>query len=309
MSRQHWNTFWEQGYITTFGESLAENYSGRIRKLWESIFSTVRKGDRILDIATGNGAVACIAAEVAAKNNTGVEIFAADAAKIAADIEAPDHILEVRKDINFSSWMACEKLDFPDNHFDYVTSQYGIEYSELGSSIPEVYRVLKPSGCAHFISHRDQTRIVKDAAKETSIYDSAINEYRIFDVAEAFTNSYGNSGSTQSEKSAALNQAMNRFLGHYRREELCQILVSDIAAHLRRLKTMSVPEVKAQLSTRKTEYQAAFARLQDMAQAALDDAGLEHILGLSSKVGFASVNATDIYQNQDLIGVHIHLTK
>jgi ubiquinone/menaquinone biosynthesis C-methylase UbiE len=46
--------------------------------------------------------------------------------------------------------LAAEKLDYPDNSFDYVIGFAILHHLDLEKSMAEVYRVLKPSGLAMF---------------------------------------------------------------------------------------------------------------------------------------------------------------
>lgn len=309
MGNQHWNRFWQQGFITTFGESLGDNYSGEIRKFWQGVFTQMKDGDHVLDLATGSGALACIAVETALDAGIEIDVYAADAAIIPNKVKAPEPIVRCRERINFFSEMPCEHLDFPPEFFQLVTSQYGIEYASWGHSLAEVHRVLKAGGEAHFVCHRNSARIVKNSAVELGVYEAAFNDYGIFDAAEKFARNYGGGGANRATEAQALNRVMNLFRERYRAEELCRLLVSDIAAQLKNLKAQPANDVASALAARKAEYAAAYARLQDMCKAALGSANVQNILNEALEIGFSAADAKDVYQDDELIGVHFSLKK
>ena len=310
MTHQHWNQFWNQGFITTFGASLQENYTGEIRDFWAEVFSQICNGDDILDLATGNGALACIAAEELKKNQVSAHIYAADAASIPAQISAPSNVQELRKSISFFSKMPCEELTFPDGKFQLVTSQYGIEYSDLRQSLAEVFRVLGPGGAAHFICHHRDSSLLANSINEISIYTSAIEQNQIFEFAIDFSKLFSRVNSAEKTcASAALNQAVNDFRDKHRDQELGQILIADIAGHLKLLKSENPESVITKLESRQSEYKAAYARLRDMEAAALSERDLEEVLKAAASIGFRAFGAEKIKQADELIGVHIQLTK
>lgn len=103
-------------------------------------FAGVRSGDRVLDVGTGSGLVAIVAAQHGA-HVTGIdptpELLAK--AKENAALARCDGI-EWREG-------AAESLPFPDGSFDVVLSQYAHMFSpQPEASATEMLRVLKPGG-------------------------------------------------------------------------------------------------------------------------------------------------------------------
>ncbi|KUJ83363.1 class I SAM-dependent methyltransferase [Microbulbifer flavimaris] len=309
MAQDYWDTFWKQGFITTFGNTMPNNYQGPLRELWETIFSRVSNGGRVLDIATGSGALACIAAEISDRSGLDLDILAADFAKIPEEINAPEEISRLRKKINFFSNMPCEKLDFPGNHFDLITSQFGIEYSDWSQSLLEVLRTLKSSGSADFFCHREQAKTYQQSESEIKIYKSALENYKIFNAAAIFTKTFVEHGQASRTDSLALNKTINDFRSEFQGRELANMLVADIASQLKKLRTKEADQVAGILIEREAEYSAAQARLEDMLSAALSDSDLQSIIDLAKRIGFKDVSSRDLYQQGELIGAHIHMTK
>ena len=86
-------------------------------------------GARILDIATGNGAIATLAAEVAEAGQKTFFLAATDLAEINPDVKGGARSSRLRKRIQFHSHTPCERQPFDDASFDCVTSQFGFEYA------------------------------------------------------------------------------------------------------------------------------------------------------------------------------------
>ncbi|MCK7596058.1 class I SAM-dependent methyltransferase [Microbulbifer sp. CAU 1566] len=309
MAQKHWDEFWEQGFITTFGAPLEHNYTGKLKALWEQLFSNLCSGNNLLDLGTGNGALPCIAYSVLNKRNKSVNIHAIDSAKIPPNITASPEIQEARKNIQFSGESPCESLRFPDNKFDLITSQFGIEYSNWAQSLPEVFRVLKPGCGSHFVCHSLSSALIIATKQDLSVYKSALEEQKVFDHAALFAQQFQMEGEKKSTAARALNDSINELRSRHPDQELSQIIVSDLSQQLRQLKTTPPEIVKESIKARERSFIAAQARQKDMLNAALDESDVTYILQLAKKIGFESCTAEDFSQDGNLIGVYISLTK
>ena len=62
--------------------------------------------------------------------------------------------------VHFIPDINIQKLPFDDCVFDAVTSQFGLEYSNLSLSTPELVRVLKHKGQFMFVMHHENSEVV-----------------------------------------------------------------------------------------------------------------------------------------------------
>jgi SAM-dependent methyltransferase len=147
--RAAWDRFWSYDRQASFGTGKgAGNYAGPIAEGWRAFFATLPDGARVLDVATGNGAIALLAIEAGRRLQvTGVDL--ADV-RPAAFVTARTREL---KAIRFLGNTPAETLPLAEDSFDAVVSQYGIEYSDLERSVPEAVRVLAPGGRLRFVTH------------------------------------------------------------------------------------------------------------------------------------------------------------
>lgn len=102
------------------------------------------KPQRILDVATGTGDFAILAAQhLNPQQLIGIDIsegMMAVARKKVADAGLSAEQVSFQRD-------DCTKLSFPDNSFDAVSSTFGIRnFEQLDKALTEMYRVLTPGG-------------------------------------------------------------------------------------------------------------------------------------------------------------------
>ena len=76
LSLEQWETYYRGGAIATCPMGPDGDYDLEVRQAWVEFFSTLPEGARILDVGTGNGVVALIAAETAsARRNSNARML------------------------------------------------------------------------------------------------------------------------------------------------------------------------------------------------------------------------------------------
>jgi SAM-dependent methyltransferase len=167
-----WDRFWSFDRLASFGTGKgAGNYGGEIAAGWRTFFAALPAGARVLDIATGNGAIALLAVEAGNK----LQVTGADlaAVKPAAFVSKGKSAL---KKIRFLGRTPAEQLPLADASADAVTSQYGVEYSDLKKSVPEAVRVLAPGGRLRFAVHAAEGALAADTKAAIADADFLLDE-------------------------------------------------------------------------------------------------------------------------------------
>ncbi|MEO3679517.1 class I SAM-dependent methyltransferase [Rheinheimera sp. FR7-31] len=159
---QHWNSYWKNTKtLNSFAEGEQRlGYTGPIADFWQTIFWGETAGAQVLDLATGNGALAVLALQT----NDGFSVSASDAADISplTLFSESDEVYPLLSQIKFFANMPSEKLEFNSGSFDLVVSQFGFEYAEPELALRQIYRVLKSGGRFAALVHHDSSFITRD---------------------------------------------------------------------------------------------------------------------------------------------------
>ena len=140
----------------------SSNYTLELCGVWLEFFGALPDGSRVLDIGTGNGAVVLLAKDAAVAAGKTFDIHGTDLAQI-------DPVRHVRNGANlyagieFHPGTPTERLPFENCHFDAVSGQFALEYTEIDAALREVHRVLRAGGRAQFILHHEQSVIAGNA--------------------------------------------------------------------------------------------------------------------------------------------------
>ena len=133
----HWSEYWKLGHITSFGSDYEENYTGQLKDIWSNIFSQFSMGFKVLDVATGNGALPLLIQYYFSGLSVEGEVKGVDYADINMIPLANSHINK-NVVIELLGNTPAEFLPFSDSEFDTVISQFGIEYSDMGLSLDQI---------------------------------------------------------------------------------------------------------------------------------------------------------------------------
>jgi len=137
-----WDQYWKNDaksgevFVTKDGQK-----SDELAAFWREKLSVARSGDSILDIAAGGGSIFASLPAVGE-----YRLYATDISGSA--------LQSLRQKFSGANTLQCDaaKMPIADSRFDWVVSQFGIEYSHMAAFV-EAARVLKPGGQLIFISH------------------------------------------------------------------------------------------------------------------------------------------------------------
>lgn len=171
--KSHWSAYWATGALTSLPQDFAENYSGALAAHWESCFRSLSPGARILDVCTGNGAIALLAARWAAEHDLTWRIRAVDAARIdtARIADRNPRFQHLVGRVEFEDGVPLENRSDTADAYDLVTSQYGIEYCDWQAVAPRIAEWLKPGGRFICVTHAPDSAILATMSEEAGAYD------------------------------------------------------------------------------------------------------------------------------------------
>lgn len=286
-----WSVYWKNGICTSFGNQPPQWYTHALQPLWESGFTKLPDHSSVLDVASGNGAVAQIAARVSIEQKKQLRIVAADKASLAPEICA-----EYSGQIEFLSNTPLEKLCVPGGKFAFVSSQFGLEYAKVDLALGSVHDVLEENGELLMVAHHSASIICKRSREELQQYRALLNEFPVFarlaSLLQAMGEIRGRSdlqGLSDNPASEKQRVAFNRVIGKLLRGHPEGVVLADV---LQRVNPLFKENVTMPLSAklqyvRRLERDMVHAqqRLLDLTTAALDDKRMQRLLRLAEKNG------------------------
>ncbi len=156
-----WTRKWENTDVTTFTKIFPSGYDDSILDFWKS--QLAGSLERVADIGCGNGAITWLCHDILTAAGSKAPVTGIDAANIDP-FRALGRQHDDYPNVKFIGNNPAEHLPFSDNSIDLVVSQFGIEYSDIEQSIPEVARILSNHGRIGFILHNQNSIIVREAA-------------------------------------------------------------------------------------------------------------------------------------------------
>ncbi|MDX1460471.1 MAG: class I SAM-dependent methyltransferase [Xanthomonadales bacterium] len=262
LTGDHWSEYWSQGQATSLPQDFAANYDGEVQAFWERHFALVPDGGSVLDICSGNGAVALLAARHFEPTGREVTITAIDAAAMDPAALARRFPAEARymEGIEFKPQMPVESLDFSDGSFDLVTSQYGFEYCDWAPAAGQVTRVLKSGGRFVMVCHHPGSEILSYMRTERGEY-AALEELGFIRAARAWLN-----GDADVESLRSAWKGVHQALGERLRERPSALFASILGLLSNALR-MPTPEIEARreaLDHYLYQFESGRNRLEDM---------------------------------------------
>lgn len=301
--RHDWDAYWAHGFLTSCANAFAGNYEGRIRAAWQEFFSSLEKGAGLLDIATGNGAVALLAAEYSLAHGRDFRIAGIDRARInpAAAWRGEPAVLEA---VDFRGEVAAENTPFETGRFQAVTGQYALEYTDCDQTIAELARIMAPGASARFIMHHPDSVVLATSREEQAHGRLLFEETRIFRHARALLERIcaadGQAGrralaadpGAEADR-AALNAAagaVSAAIETSAEPELLSTTLGHIGEAFRLAQASEAQAARAALERGVAEVAANLARLADLAAAVVDPSKMAAIRARMQAADIASCN-------------------
>ena len=154
-----WTRYWSSGRLHSCAGSYAGNYDGAIGRFWRGLAAGLPEQTRVLDLATGNGALPLLLWE---SRGQALQIDAVDLAALAPAWYRPD----VHAGVRFHAGVHMEALPFADASFDAVLSQFGFEYADRWPALDECLRVSRSGATLALVMHHHDSVLVRVGREE-----------------------------------------------------------------------------------------------------------------------------------------------
>lgn len=317
-----WDAYWQHGFLTSCADAFDGNYGGSIARYWSDVFASLPDSAVIMDLCTGNGAVAALAAEHALAREIRFRVLGIDLAAIEPS-RALAHRPQLLEQIEFFPRTSAAATPLDAASVDQVCGQYALEYTPLEETVREMARILRPGGHGHFIMHHDQSVILTTTREEMRHRSLLEGDDTILDAAEALA----------TRVAAATTPEARQALSSDPAAEASRLRLNEQAATLADLARSSPhPEIlyvamdvakkaytatlaqgleagRARLRAGRAQIDANFARLDDLVAAAMDEAAMGRLGGLFRSHGFDVATPTAFFNDKSLIGWALSVTK
>jgi len=311
----HWDDYWHHGFLTSCADAFQGNYQGRLRLVWEDFFRSAEKNTTILDIGTGNGAIALIASRISAELQADFEIHAID----QAEIDPQSRLKTNRNDlarICFHSKTPAEHSGLPDRSVNRVSGQYALEYTRLAETITELGRICAPGAKLLFVMHHADSVVLQTAAEELGLAEK-IDDSGFFDHAGDLLAMLSAAPPGQAQKLAAdpkaeacrnqLNRAaaeLNALSASTSHPQILQTTLQSVGECFKKQHT-SGDKVLQLFARYRQQIAANLARLRDLQNAAVSEKKGREIVELFETQGFVTEPLEDIFHEQKLLAGRI----
>jgi SAM-dependent methyltransferase len=309
---EQWDRYWAYGNLHSFSQMSSGNYHGAVAAYWRACFAVADPGSRILDVATGNGAIALLALEASDSHSKAFTIHGIDLADIepAARIGDPA-VAERLGRIHFHGRTGAEALPFDDGSFDLVCSQFGLEYSDLSRSFPEIARTLRPRGRLALIMHHADSVLLRAAHEELRQLDYVLDDVKLYlrarnllrAMAEAHRGTKNRAARRNpklEKKRRALHDAMATVRRAAESSPNPNMLLGP-AQYVREIfaaaDRSSADELLKWLDEALRRVSANRRRLQDMIDAAMDEAHAARLRELAVRSGFRDIDLVPFHED------------
>lgn len=305
---QHWNDFWlNTTSLSSFaaGEAAA-GYRGELLAFWHKHFTSLIASASLLDIGTGNGAIAVAARKFSNEKSLSFSVHAADAANIdpILTFSKQPELLKVLQEIYFYPNCPAEYLPFTNNSFDFVSSQFALEYADAELAIPELVRVLKPGGKLVAVMHDKDTQLTQDCVAGIEVLELFLTRTSFFPIARdliqgLITRQFVANPKNLTDEVQLLNQQLVSLVKDVEKQITAnqQQWFTDFMSKFAKLIMAPKEGSLAVLDKLQYDYSASLQRLKDQSVAALDRNKIDKLQNFCARNAFnASFAELDIEQ-------------
>jgi len=308
LSLEQWETYYRGGMIATCPLGPDGGYDFEVRDAWVEFFSMLPSEARILDVGTGNGVVALIAAEMASTQGRNWQIHATDLAQIDPKRHVRDGARRLAG-ITFHAGVATEHLPFESESFDAVSGHYSLEYTDTAAALAEIHRVLKPASDAQFIVHHADSMLFHSAGHSLRESEIVLAETNVFRrLHRIVTMEQVVPGTTQraTDELRAAIQVLKHELEQARqsgRGHVLSVALDAVQKLLVARKEMKPAAVGLEVDRAEAEMRDSVQRLNDLIGHARTQQDMESIERDAAAAGFSLIERMPLYYaRSNLVG-------
>lgn len=283
--RELWADFWAEAELHGCTAQFPVDVQRSLERKWRDLFAALPAGASLLDIGCGRGALLDLAgASGALQRNVeavGVDLATAD----CLDGEG----FHIRGGVDATA------LPFPDLSFDCVVSQFGVEYAGLQAATAEAGRVGRDR--LMLLTHAAEGVVAAQSAEQARQIASLVGERGLDKrLRDALL------GGTLREAISRARGEIGQMIGKAENTGLLDQLYLSVGELGRAASTMADAEIADAIEFMFGQLARHGARMDAMAAAAPDRAGVEAAVALLVAKGFDAAVVPQLSSRGDLVG-------
>ncbi|MDT0628319.1 class I SAM-dependent methyltransferase [Alteromonas sp. W364] len=275
-----WDLYWETGALESCVTQSDELVQSALETLWTGFVSDKSQTQSLLDLATGNGSVLKILVQV----QPTLQLTGVDQAKITAH---PSIVKQGSKNVALISNVDIKNMEFKDQTFDFITSQFGLEYaldkpiSVEAKALVEINRLLKPSGSCQFLIHHADSALVKSNKARQKELHALLSENGLITHLSLLANGHSSIGVIEKVGQDYLAMPTKKT------KAISGQVFEAVAYFIQRLSAgETVDELKEQIDQTVLRIEAEYSRLSQLIQAALSEKDFANFCSVFQSFGF-----------------------
>ena len=280
--------------MTSLPNLFADNYSGDVLRFWLEAFGALRDDSRVLDICTGNGAIALLARDYANRRKIRCEIHGLDVAEIrSGNLESGDSSVN---GVQFHPCVAVEATHCRSDYFDMIVGQFALEYCMVEDAVRELASIARKGGRLVLMLHHADSVTARNTREFIGVAEVFLKEpsifYRLRKYAEQYSRHKAGDPRKLARKRQQLVASLNEADGlarEYPTNRFLSVTLDNVKHLMERLhgdSQMRVEEIRKFESVVKHH----FIRMRDQRDASLDSMGMARLDALLRASGFRSVH-------------------
>lgn len=266
--REAWAAYWRGAPGSGCLSGAPADVTRRLQEGWRAFAKKLARDARLLDLATGTGAVL----ELIRHERPDLYLLGVDYASPSTN----------RGRVEVIGGVDCASLPFEDATFDAVSSQFGVEYC-TADAIDEAVRVLRPGGLLRFVAHHAGSPVVRhNAARAAAL--SALRDAGLFVLGRRIAAGLPADSKLQSSVASA------------QRQHGSQRVAAELPAAVRQ--ALGSPQPTQHIADLERRAAAEIGRLRAMQAAALDEATAGSLVDKLEGVGVTATTHIIAEQGQ-----------
>lgn len=288
--QNNWTKYWAGNQIESCAAGIKAKNS-EVDTFWAETVKELTENSKVLDLCTGKGDVIAKLAELQKINKDKISHYTGVDLAVIEQKEVANRFKEGGEKFLFEYGTDITSLPYPNQTFDLVTSQFGIEYALKTKVVAEFCRVLKSGGKARFVLHHHNSVLVEVAKEEMTHTDLLFTKGGYLDAIEQLLPMFAklrnpaNAKKLNKDQEAihareVFNKESEILINKINKSNVPDILKDALNASQRLLgiaKEKGSSAAKAELKRYKTELEQSRDRMTDLVNVAVTKEQLEEL--------------------------------